>query len=99
LLRLCELLRLLLEGGLGLLELLLLREVLLAQVQELALAPTLGRAIGRGTRTLELGLELRDLTLELVDRADGLAVVYARLLAFGVRRHVSEPEIDDGLVP
>ena len=95
LLGLGELLRLLLDGDLDLLELLVLGDVLLAQVQELTLATAaLGGGVRGGARALELGLELGDLPLELADLAERLAIVEAGLLALGAFCDHVEPEVD-----
>src|SRR5439155_17673241 len=57
----------------------------LAQVQEFLLAArALRRGVGRLARAVELGLELRDLAIELFDLAERLAVVDARLIAVGL---------------
>ena len=95
-----ELLGLRVEVAAELLELLVLGEVLLAQVQELVLASTaLGGGLGGSPGALELVLELRDLALELTDLAQRLAVVHARLLAIGVLRHRVEAEVDRHVWP
>src|SRR6185436_13118211 len=68
---------------------------LLAQVAELALASRPAALGPRAARPLELGLELRDLPLELADLAQRAAVEHPGLVLLGLLRHLVEPEVDD----
>src|SRR5207249_1755759 len=69
----------------GLLELLVPGDDRLAQVHELFLATrTLTGGVRGGSCAIELGLELRDLTLELADFAQRAAIVHAGLVALGI---------------
>ena len=77
-------------------DLLVAGDHLLAQVQELALAPPTGagRALGGRARALELGRELAHLALEPVDPAQLATVGHAGLLGLRALRDLGKAEVE-----